>query len=132
MAGAAGLRLLLKRYRRGQVSPWLGTFGAAPCFGMLHILRAASSFAPCPLSATPGHPHGLLGNAYFLAFCTNQLGFEQKFPGIRLSIGAGSCCLCCCPCGCCCPACLRRGARQRLLCACRFASLRNRALPYHG
>ena len=35
-----------------------------------------------------GHPHGLLGNAYFLAFCTHQLGFGRLFPGIRLSIGA--------------------------------------------
>lgn len=34
-----------------------------------------------------GHPHGLLGNAYFLAFCTDLLGFSKLFPGIRLSIG---------------------------------------------
>ena len=40
-----------------------------------------------PFKHVAGHPHGLLGNAYFLAFCTNQLGFEEKFPGIRLSIG---------------------------------------------
>ncbi|EFN54313.1 hypothetical protein CHLNCDRAFT_25068 [Chlorella variabilis] len=34
-----------------------------------------------------GHPHGLLGNCYFLAFCTDVLDFRQLYPGIRLSIG---------------------------------------------
>ncbi|PSC71349.1 Diacylglycerol O-acyltransferase 2B [Micractinium conductrix] len=33
------------------------------------------------------HPHGLLGNSFFLAFCTDLLGFSKLFPGIRLTIG---------------------------------------------
>ena len=57
-------------------------------------VQAAPLIARSPTSprvqhaAGVAHPHGLLGNSFFLAFCTDLLGFSKLFPGIRLTIGA--------------------------------------------
>ena len=68
----------------------VGQGKGASCCGLAMATGAAGLFASHQLRSfthVAGHPHGLLGNAYFLAFCTHQLGFEEKVPGIRLSIG---------------------------------------------
>ncbi|KAI7841881.1 hypothetical protein COHA_004410 [Chlorella ohadii] len=71
--------------------PWLLRrcplyWGQASYFKGSELVKTAD-LDPSKRYVFAGHPHGLLGNAFFLAFCTNQLGFDEKFPGIRLSIG---------------------------------------------
>jgi hypothetical protein len=79
--------------------PWLLRrcplyWGQASYFKGSDLVKTAD-LDPSKRYVFAGHPHGLLGNAYFLAFCTNQLGFEDKFPGIRLSIGEALLPTCC-------------------------------------
>ncbi|KAL4458601.1 hypothetical protein ABPG75_013466 [Micractinium tetrahymenae] len=71
--------------------PWLAR--SAPLYwGQLRYFRGSRLVKTAELDPSrryiwAGHPHGLLGNSYFLAFCTDLLGFSKLFPGIRLSIG---------------------------------------------
>eukprot|EP00887_Chlorella_sp_A99_P005022 scaffold4.g5022.t1 len=60
--------------------------GMARWFPGSRIVRTAP-LDPSRRYVLVGHPHGLLGNAYFLAFLTDLLGFSRLFPGIRLSVG---------------------------------------------
>jgi hypothetical protein len=71
--------------------PWLLRssplhWGMARYFTGSRIIKTAA-LDPSRRYVFAGHPHGLLGNAFFLAFCTDLLGFSRLFPGIRLSIG---------------------------------------------
>lgn len=71
--------------------PWLMRscplyLGQARYFRGSKIVRTAA-LDPSRRYIFAGHPHGLLGNAYFVSFCTHLLGFDDLFPGIRLSIG---------------------------------------------
>ena len=72
--------------------PWLARnlplyWGQARWFGGSRLVKTAE-LDPSRRYVWAGHPHGLLGNSYFLAFCTDLLGFSKLFPGIRLAIGA--------------------------------------------
>lgn len=71
--------------------PWLARslplyWGQARYFAGSRLIKTAE-LDPSRSYVWAGHPHGLLGNSYFLAFCTDLLGFSKLFPGIRLSIG---------------------------------------------
>ena len=61
-------------------------WGQARYFAGSRLVRTAP-LDPSRRYVFAAHPHGLLGNAFFLAFCTDLLGFSQLFPGIRLSLG---------------------------------------------
>ena len=62
------------------------------CWGLLTYFQGSQLVKTAALDPShryifAGHPHGLLGNAWFLAWCTDLLGFQRLFPGIRLSVG---------------------------------------------